>query len=63
MYTCFAGIILADGPNIWSGRVEVFSNGQYGTVNKQGFDDARAQFVCEALFKDLVHYQGKYTPE
>jgi len=40
---------LADGPDVHSGRVEVFRNGEWGTVCDDGFGQADADVVCRQL--------------
>lgn len=44
-------IRLMNGDQVWSGygRVEVFYNGEWGTVCPSGFDNAAAQVVCRML--------------
>ena len=42
-------IRLADGPYPWEGRVEVFSEGRWGTVCDDRWSAADAEVVCRQL--------------
>ncbi|XP_070567325.1 scavenger receptor cysteine-rich domain superfamily protein-like [Ptychodera flava] len=44
---------LADGMSHHEGRLEVFDNGEYGTVCSIGWDDVDANVVCKELGFDL----------
>ena len=42
-------IRLTGGPTIYEGRVEVFINGQWGTVCGDGIDTNEAETLCQSL--------------
>ena len=42
-------IRLADGDTIYSGRVEIYRNGVWGTVCDDNWDNSIAQLVCQQL--------------
>ena len=35
-----------DGPDLSSGRVEIFFRGKWGTICDKGFDDLDADVIC-----------------
>ena len=48
--TCTNGDVrLADGPDPYSGRVELCLNGQFGTVCDDNWDSTDAQVICGQL--------------
>jgi len=49
MCECIIGIRLVNGPTDFSGRIEVYYNGEWGTVCDDGFGFADAQVACREL--------------
>ena len=43
------GIRLVGGVYQWEGRVEIYHNGQWGTICDDGFDRQEAQVICFML--------------
>eukprot|EP01006_Ploeotia_vitrea_P017805 TRINITY_DN49038_c0_g1_i1.p1 TRINITY_DN49038_c0_g1~~TRINITY_DN49038_c0_g1_i1.p1 ORF type:complete len:756 (-),score=128.08 TRINITY_DN49038_c0_g1_i1:1166-3121(-) len=43
------GQIRLNGPNPWSGRVEIYNNGQFGTMCSNRFGNSDAEVVCRQL--------------
>ncbi|WAQ99250.1 NETR-like protein, partial [Mya arenaria] len=50
-----SGIRLVNGPNYYSGRVEIYHNGRWGTVCDDRFDHRDVMVICRML----GYYQGE----
>lgn len=51
-YICATGYVqvrLVDGNSFDSGRVEIYHNGQWGTVCDDGFGENEARVICRML--------------
>jgi len=46
---CVIAVRLVDGPSAREGRLEVYYDGEWGTVCDDGFMDEEARFVCVML--------------
>ena len=46
---CYITVLLVNGPTKYEGRVEVYHNGEWGTVCDYGWDLNDAQVVCKEL--------------
>lgn len=46
-YICFTGVKLVGGAWPWEGRVELFVNGEWGTICNDDFDVNDARVICK----------------
>ena len=56
---------LADGPNAYTGRVEVYTNGSWGVVCDDGWNTNAGHVVCRQLGfakATAVHLGGEFGP-
>ena len=57
----FSATRLVGGPNGREGRLEVYHDGQWGTVCDDEFDNIDAKIACRALGFGFVRYNRNFS--